>query len=459
MCQSAVPPSQATCHCGYSFQPEGIEAEAQNLILAAQEEEAYLDYLQARYIQANEALRVIKKRLEIDSNNADLKVECKAAENGVFRAQQELNEMNTKLAQTRKAAQTAKSTLLQVRARKERRAARQKAKQQAEINARKMAEDQARQQAERRLAEEQARLAAEQQAREEAARKLAEQQALAEARLKEQAESERKAKAAAQQQAAQEYARKQAEKKAKQLESQESAEQQAREAAARKIEQEAASRQEQERNAREEAAQRIEQEAINREAKAAKAREKAKQNARLAAEQVRHAAQKAEKIRAAAYAAEMAARAHLDNKQQYSSQPVITTSAPPSFTLSQAARAQAALAQAQNVTATGNNAGISSISTSSGLGTTPADYMNDHHPELFADNPANQLISHTSSVNPHADDVCPHCTATMKPGASKCGCGYERYSNDDADGLALSLTDTDHEALASTSGIQVSKFG
>lgn len=431
MCQATVPPSQALCECGYSFQPDNIEAEAQNLMLAAQEEEAYVDYLQARYIQATEALRVIQKRLQIDTNNKDLKAQLKAAENDVFSAQQELKEMNTKLAQTRRAVKTAEGALHQVRARKERRAQRQKARQEAEAAHK-------RQLAEQKAFKEKARVEAETRKTQQQAQKQAQR------RAREKAEQE--AHLAAERRAAEETAKLEAELEAA---AKAARKQTARDAAARRIEQEAERRQNEERAAREAAARRIEQEAAAREIAAANAREAAKQKARHTAKQVRHATQKAEKIRAAAQAAELAARSHLDDQQ-----PVISKSAPESFSMAQSSRAEAALAQARKITGGGRRTHLPDPAAS-GLGITPANFMQDNHPELFADDSSAELISHTSAINPHADNVCPHCTATLKPGTSRCGCGYEKHTEDD-DGLALSLTDTDQAALAD---IRITKFG
>ena len=190
-----------------------------------------------------------------------------------------------------------------------------------------------------------------------------------------------------------------------------------------------------------------------------------KRRKQQAAEKARHATQMAEQARlaaSAAKAAEHAAKAHL-TQQHHSTQPVISKTAPQAFTQEQSNRAQSAVQMAKHVIAQDKQNRHQPLHVpnpaESSLGLTPADFMDETSPLAAGNEPVNSLISHTSSVNANAEDVCPHCTATLKPDQNKCGCGFERRPDDDDDGLALSLTDADQAALSDLSKNQITKFG
>lgn len=439
LCQASVPPSQSICDCGYSFDPSELEAAAQDLILTAREDEAYLDYLQVRFTQSLEVQDVAHTRLQTDPDNQRLQSECEQAKAEAIEAQQELGALQARMIKTRAAVKTAKETVRKVRVKNERKAAREKARLEAERIAKQAAAETARAAAERKAAEERANT-------KRNAMKAAEQQARQKAENKARKQAKQKARAEAE------------------CLAHEAKEREEREASARRIEQEALRRQTEEGAAREAAACRIEQEAAQREA-AYKAKMEHKYRAQQAAEKVHHATQKVEQARhaaTAAKAAEHAARAHLA-QQQSGTQPVISKTAPQAFTQEQSARAQAAVQLTRRVKAGEQQPQRHPLHVpnpaESSLGLTPADFMDEVSPVFTDVEPVNSLISHTSSVNANAEDVCPHCTAILKPDQNKCGCGFERRPDDDDDGLALSLTDVDQVALSELSNPRITKLG
>ena len=435
LCQASVPPSQSICDCGYSFEPNELEAAAQDLILTAREDEAYLDYLQVRFTQSLEVQDVANTHLQGDPDNELLQTEFERAKAEAIEAQQELGALQARTIKTRTAVKTARETVHKVRVKKERQAAREKVRLETERKAKEAAARQAHEAAERKAADERAHA-------KRKAKKAAKEKVLKKAEHEARKQARRKARAEA----------KRLEQEAKKIA--------ARKAAARKIEQEAERRQAEERAAREAAAHRIEQEAVQREA-AYKAKMDRKRREQQVAEKTRHAAQKAEQVRlaaSAAKAAEHAAKAQL-TQQPADTQPVILKKAPQVFTQEQSSRAQAAMQLAKNVMAGQQRSHSLHVPNpeESGLGLTPADFMDEASPLVASNEPVNSLISHTSSVNANTEDVCPHCTATLKPDQNKCGCGFERRPDDD-DGLALSLTDVDQAALAELSDPQITKF-
>jgi hypothetical protein len=429
LCQANVPPSQSICDCGYSFEPNELEAAAQNLILTAREDEAYLDYLKVRFTQSLEVQDVAHTHLQADPDNERLQTEFEQAKTEAIEAQQELGALQARMIKTRAAVKSAKETVRKVRVKKDRQAAREKARLEAERKTKEAAARQAREAAERKAADERARAKRKaKKAAEEQVRQKTEHEARKQAKQKARAEAKRLAHKA------REHA--------------------AREASARKIEQEAERQQSEERAAREAAAHRIEQEAIQREA-AYKTKMDRKYREQQATEKAHHATQKAEQARlaaSAAQAAEHAARSHLA-QQQSDKQPVILKTAPQVFTQEQSSRAQAAMQLAKRVMTGGPRSHSLHVPNpaESGLGLTPADFVDEASPLVASNEPVNSLISHTSSINANSEDVCPHCTATLKPDQNKCGCGFERRPDDDNDGLALSLTDVDQAALSELS--------
>ncbi|MDH5632834.1 MAG: hypothetical protein OEZ10_07550 [Gammaproteobacteria bacterium] len=429
LCQSAVPPSEGVCACGFSFNPTPEQDQAQNVLLDAQEDLAYENYLVARQNQTREAVAVATTHLNNDPDNADRKAALNAAKREAEVAEQELAENHERLTEIKKAITAAEAVLAKSRATREVKLAAIRAEM-------------------------------DRKAQEEAARKARE-----EATLKAKQEAERKAKA-------------EAERKAR-----EAAELKAREQAVLKAKQEAErkAKAEAERKARE-AAEKAREQTAEQARKHAEAQRKAKAAEEAKAAQEAETARKAARSKEAARSAEIAKQAQLiaragmlvkkvreDIRDQVSAiqekslgelgkprAPTLPTIGAPDI----AAGDMRELTSHVEVTQSTRHAAVAI--TAPGI-----------HSASEAMRLAQQVLEGKSaSVSPGsitldgqaADEnpgtTCPNCTAILKPGQGRCGCGYETPADpNDDDPFALSLSDEDKAALAQFNEVQITKFG
>lgn len=111
LCGKALPNSANYCECGFSFNPAELDDTTQSLVLAAQEEELYENYLSARAAQAEEALTVALNLLAKDPDNPAKKQDAARLSEEAKQTRAEYTTQHNKAAATRKVARNARQTL------------------------------------------------------------------------------------------------------------------------------------------------------------------------------------------------------------------------------------------------------------------------------------------------------------------------------------------------------------
>lgn len=111
LCGKHLPRSATYCECGFSFNPEEMDDTTQTLVMAAQEEELFENYLAARVAQTEEALTVGLAILAKNPGDGEKEREVARLSEEAKQAQSELATQNQKAVHARQAARTARNTL------------------------------------------------------------------------------------------------------------------------------------------------------------------------------------------------------------------------------------------------------------------------------------------------------------------------------------------------------------
>ena len=105
LCNRTIAETEAHCTCGYSFDPSRAEEVAQDLLICAEEEKLYEQYLAARVEQAQEVYQIAEAVYTQDNDTSE---NLSKAREGLEKAKEELFAQSKIIIKTRQTTQRAK---------------------------------------------------------------------------------------------------------------------------------------------------------------------------------------------------------------------------------------------------------------------------------------------------------------------------------------------------------------